>query len=67
MKNLLYIISGLLLVIWGILSWGLNATGSVNLLLYAAGLIILIRVLFNKNYLEQRVIKTLIASVQSFC
>lgn len=54
MKNLLFVISALLLIIWAILSWGLNATGSVNLLLYAAVIVVLIRVLFNKKLFGEK-------------
>jgi hypothetical protein len=49
MKNLLYIIAGLLLVIWGIVFWGLHASGPVHLLLAAVGIIVLVRIIFNKQ------------------
>ncbi|MBN2819505.1 MAG: hypothetical protein JXP36_11075 [Bacteroidales bacterium] len=49
MKNSLYIIAGLLLVIWGIIFWGFNTTGVVHLLLAVAGVIILIRLIFNNQ------------------
>ena len=54
MKNSLYIIAGLLLVIWGILFWGLNASGPVHLLLGVAGLIILVRILFDKQLTNKK-------------
>lgn len=49
MKNSLFVIAGLLLVIWGILFWGLHAIGPVHFLLAAAGFIILIRLVFSKQ------------------
>lgn len=49
MKNLLYIIAALLVVIWGILFWGLDARGAVHILLAVAGFIVLIRLVFNKQ------------------
>jgi hypothetical protein len=49
MKNSLYIIAGLLLVIWGIIYWGFNASGAVHLLLAAAGIIILVRYFFIRS------------------
>ncbi|TCO07267.1 DUF5670 family protein [Natronoflexus pectinivorans] len=54
MKNLLYIISGLFFVIWGILFWGLHAKGPVHLLLAIATVIILIRLIFNKQLSNKR-------------
>ncbi|MGC9344383.1 MAG: lmo0937 family membrane protein [Bacteroidales bacterium] len=55
MKNLLYIIVGLLFVIWGILFWGLHATGPVHLLLAVAGFIVLVRLIFNKQLTNKRI------------
>ena len=49
MKNLLYVIAGLLLVIWGILFWGLHAVGAVHFLLAGASFIILVRLVFSKK------------------
>jgi uncharacterized ion transporter superfamily protein YfcC len=49
MKNSLYIIAGLLIVIWGIIFWGFNSAGVVHLLLAVAVIIILIRLIFNKQ------------------
>ncbi len=49
MKNSLYIIAGLLLVIWGIIFWGLNGSGFVHVLLVLAGIIVLIRLIFDKQ------------------
>jgi len=50
MKNSLYVIAGLLLVIWGLIYWGFNSSsGILHTLLVAAGVIILIRLIFNKQ------------------
>ena len=49
MKNLLYVIAGLLIVIWGIAFWGLHAAGAVHYILAAAALIILIRLIFSRQ------------------
>ncbi len=49
MKNSLYIIAVLLLVIWGIIFWGFNSSGAVHLLLIAAGVIVLVRLILNKQ------------------
>ena len=48
MKILLYVIAGLLIVIWAIAFLGFNASGMVHALLAAAILIILNLILFNK-------------------
>ena len=49
MKNSLYVIAGLLLVIWGILFWGVHTVGAVHFLLAGAFFVILVRVVFNKQ------------------
>lgn len=49
MKNLLYIIAGLLVIIWGIIFFSFNASSFVHTLLVIAGIIVLIRVLFDKK------------------
>jgi uncharacterized membrane protein YuzA (DUF378 family) len=49
MRNSLYVIAVLLLVIWGILFWGLHAVGAVHFLLVGALLIILARLVFSKQ------------------
>ena len=49
MKNSLYVIAVLLLVIWGILFWGLHAVGAVHILLVGALFIILVRLVFSKQ------------------
>jgi hypothetical protein len=53
MKNSLYVIAGLLIVIWGIIYWGLHGTGPVHFLLAAAGFIILVRLVFSKQLSKQ--------------
>jgi hypothetical protein len=55
MKNSLYVIAGLLLVIWGILFWGLHASGPVHILLALSGFIVLIRLVFNKQLSNKRI------------
>jgi tryptophan-rich sensory protein len=49
MKNLLYVIAGLLLVIWGIVFLGFNTSGAVHIILAIAIFIILVRLVFNKQ------------------
>jgi hypothetical protein len=49
MKNLLYVIAGLLIVIWFIVFLGFNSSGIVHALLVLAALIILFRIIFNKQ------------------
>lgn len=49
MKNLLYIIAGLLVIIWGIIFFSFDASAFVHILLLLAGIIVLIRVLFDKK------------------
>lgn len=49
MKNLLYVIAGLLVVIWFIVFLGFNSTGMVHIFLALAGIIVLIRLIFNKR------------------
>lgn len=49
MKNLLYVIAGLLLVIWGIIFWGFNSSSAVHLLLALAGVVVLVRLIFNRQ------------------
>ncbi len=48
MKNSLYVIAGLLLVIWGIIFWGFNSSGAVNLLLALSGLFL--NLIINQQY-----------------
>ena len=49
MKNSLYAIAGLLIVIWAIVFLSLNASGIVHGLLVLAGFIILVRLIFGKQ------------------
>ena len=49
MKNLLYVIAGLLLVIWFIVFLGFNSSGMVHILLVLAGFVLLIRIFLNKK------------------
>jgi hypothetical protein len=49
MKNLLYIIAGLLVIIWGIVFFSFDTSAFVHALLIIAGIIVLIRVLFDKK------------------
>jgi Flp pilus assembly protein TadB len=49
MKNLLFVIAGLLIVIWLIAIVGFKPTGIVHMLLVLAGLLILIRLVFGKQ------------------
>jgi hypothetical protein len=49
MKNLLYVIAGLLIVIWGIIFFGFHSSGTVHWLLVFAGLVIFIRIIFNNQ------------------
>jgi len=49
MKNLLYVIAGLLIIIWAIIFFGFDAYEYVHMLLVLAGFIILIRLVFRKQ------------------
>jgi len=49
MKNLLYVIAGLLVVIWGIVYFGFHTQGTVHVLLAAAIFIVIIRYFFYKQ------------------
>ncbi len=49
MKNLLYVIAGLLVVLWFIVFLGFNSSNLVHILLALAGIVVLIRLLFNKR------------------
>jgi hypothetical protein len=49
MKNTLYVIAGLLLVIWGIIFFGFNSSTLVHALLVIAAIIILFRIIFDKK------------------
>lgn len=49
MKNFLYVIAGLLVVIWAIVFLSFDSSQAVHYLLVVAGLIILIRLIFYKQ------------------
>lgn len=49
MKNSLYIIAILLIVIWGIIYFNFQTGSIVHALLILAGVIILIRIIFNNS------------------
>lgn len=54
MKNLFYVVAGLLIVIWFIVFLSFEVSGYVHLLLAVAGIFILIRVLFGKQLSDKR-------------
>ena len=56
MKNSLYVIAGLLMVIWGILYWGFKPFGIINILPAIAIFLILVRIIFSKKLSEKRFI-----------
>jgi hypothetical protein len=56
MKNSLYVIAGLLVVIWAILFYGFNTSGIINILLFVAIFIIVVRLLFNRQLSKKYVI-----------
>lgn len=49
MKNLLYLIAGLLIAIWAVFFLGFNSSGIVHMLLVLAGFILLVRLYFGKQ------------------
>jgi len=49
MKNSLYIIAGLLLLIWAIVTFGFYSFRTIDILLPIAGFIVLLRILFTKK------------------
>lgn len=49
MKNSLYVIAGLLVIIWTIVYFGFNASSMVHVLLVLAGLIVLVRLVFDRS------------------
>ncbi|MBN2348145.1 MAG: hypothetical protein JXJ22_04870 [Bacteroidales bacterium] len=48
MKIILYMIAGILILIWGIFFWGFNASSLIHLLL-AAAILILLNLIFNNQ------------------
>jgi tryptophan-rich sensory protein len=49
MKNALYVIATLILVIWGLIYFGFHSGEGVHILLVAAGFIVLVRIIFSKQ------------------
>jgi len=49
MKNLLYMVAGLLVVLWSILFLGYNANGSVHFLVVVAFFLLLLRIFNNRK------------------
>jgi tryptophan-rich sensory protein len=49
MKNLLYVISGLLVVIWSIVYFGFHTSGTVHIILAVAAFIAIIRYFFYRE------------------
>jgi len=49
MKNSLYIIAGLVLVLWGLITFAFNSSIYFNLLLPFAGFIVLLQIFFAKR------------------
>lgn len=56
MKNALYIIAGLLIVIWAIVFFGFKTSGIIHLLLILAAFIILIRIFFSQQLSDKYII-----------
>jgi hypothetical protein len=52
MKNSLYIIAGLLVLLWGIVTFGFQSSKVINILLPMAVFIVLLRILFYKKSLK---------------
>jgi hypothetical protein len=55
MKNSHYIIAGLLVILWGIVTYSFNSPPFAQILLPIAGFIVLLRILFNKNTDKQQI------------
>ncbi len=53
MKNLLYIIAVLLIIIWGIIVISFDTSATVHVILLLAGVVIFIRFLLNKKQLTK--------------
>ena len=49
MKNALYVIATLILIIWGIIYFGFHASAGIHILLIVAGIIVLVRIVFSKQ------------------
>ena len=52
MKNSLYIIAGLLVLLWAIVTFGFYSFRYIDILLPIAGFIILLQILFSKKELK---------------
>lgn len=52
MKNLLYVIAVLLIIIWGIIVISFDTSATVHFILLLAGVVIFIRYLLNKKQLK---------------
>jgi len=53
MKNSLYIIAGLLLLLWAIVTFGFHSFRTIDILLPVAAFIVLLRILFYKKPLKK--------------
>ena len=49
MKNLLFVITVLILIIWGLVFWGFDAPFEAHILLLLAGFIVFVRLHFSKQ------------------
>ncbi len=49
MKNSLYIIAGLVLLVWAIITFGFYSFRTIDILLPIAGFIVLLQILFTKK------------------
>ena len=56
MKNALYVIAGLLIIIWAIIFFGFKTSGVINIVLFVAIFIIVVRLLFNKQLSKKYVV-----------
>jgi len=54
MKNSLYIIAGLLVLLWAIVTFGFYSFRYIDILLPIAGFIILLQILFAKKELKKK-------------
>lgn len=52
MKNSLYIIAGLLVLLWAIVTFGFHSFRAIDILLLIAAFIVLLRILFYKKTLK---------------
>jgi tryptophan-rich sensory protein len=54
MKNTLYIIAGLLIVIWAIVYFGFQSFGAIHMVLILAILLIVARIIFDKKLTNKK-------------